>query len=859
MDESPHPRGVRSGLALALLLGLFALCFNGIARGEELVYWPRGADPARDAALRKFEEEHPGVRVISSPVAGEMLVYQQRLLCGVAGGSPPDVVLADRFSTAEWASRDAFLPLGNYISASQKEESAARAVGAAIKAGDSAEAGKKLGELIEQLKPLGKTRQLDLAQSLKDGTYDGERTKAAAELVSLCQGIDGEAFYPAVWGESQWGGKTFSIPTDFDDRMLYVNEDLLERAGLVDKNGRAKPPADWKELKEYAIKLTQRDPTNGSIRVLGFAPNYGNSWLYLYGWQNGGHFVSADGKTITLNDPKIVQALQYMKDVYNAIGGVEQVAAFQSSFPGGGALDPFFNGQVAMKIDGSFALTGFSDYAPNLRFRAVPAPSPAGMPQITWTGGYAHAIPVGCKSPALSFEFIRFMASDRITRYIEDLKVRQAKSRGSTYLPISTPRPKLNQEIYDRYVKGNAAIPPRIRDAAATAVELAKVARFRPPTPVGQVLWDEHIRAYEQAVRGKLSPQAALDYGTEVVQRRLNSINRDRALPMVPWWIVWTSVAAVAAVTAIFIYLFGGRRQLLRDLVGAEARTGVLCVSPWVFGFLALTAGPMIASGVLSLSEYDILHGARWVGMENYRILFTSDPLVWKSLLNTTYMILGVPLGMAVGLGIAMILNQEVKGMSVYRTVFYLPAIVPAVASSILWIWILSPEQGLINALLRMVGVAHPPNWLVSDSWLFGSKTGIIVMGLWGAGASMIIWLAGLRDIPTGLYEAASIDGAGPLRQFWNVTLPMLTPYIFFNLLIGIIGTLQIFAQAFIMTQGGPNDSTMFYVYYLFNNAFAYFRMGYASALAWVLFAIILVFTGVQLYFSKKWVQYGAE
>ena len=843
------------------MVGLFSLLFAATARGEELVYWPRWAEPARDAALRKFEEEHPGVRVVSSTVAGEMIVYQQRLLCGVAGGSPPDVVVADRFSTAEWASRDAFLPLGDLIQQSQREEVLAKQAETAIKAGDSDAADAALDQLIVALKPLGESRQMTLAVALRSGKPQEAKARVAAagELVVLCQGVQPDSFFPAVWNEAQYEGKTYAVPTTYDDRLLYINEDLLERAGLVDENGRAKPPADWDELKRYAVKLTERGP-NGSIRTLGFAPNYGNSWLYLYGWQNGGQFVSKDGKTITLNDPKIVAALQFMKDIYDSIGGIQQVDAFQSQFPGGGALDPFLNGQVAMKIDGSFALVGIADYAPNLRFRAVPAPSPKGMPQITWSGGYAHAIPAGCKNPRLSFELIRFMDSDRIVRYMQDLQVRQAGSRGSTYLPIGVPKPGLGGEMYDRYVKDNPAIPPRIREGAAVAVEMAAHARFRPPTPVGQLLWDEHIRAYEKAVRGTATPQAALDYSTAMVQRQLDAINAEGApKPAVPWGIVWGAVAVVLVVAVALLYLLGGRRQLLRELGGAEARTGMLCVSPWVFGFLALTAGPMIASAVLSFSQYDILHGAKWVGLENYRILFAHDPLVWKSLLNTGYMVLGVPLGMAVGLGIAILLNQEVKGMGVYRTIFYLPAIVPAVASSILWIWILNPEVGLLNSLLRMVGVDHPPGWLVSDSWVFGSKTGIIVMGLWGAGASMIIWLAGLRDIPTGLYEAASIDGAGPLRQFWNVTLPMLTPYIFFNLLIGIIGTLQIFAQAFIMTQGGPNDSTMFYVYYLFNNAFAYFRMGYASALAWVLFAIILVFTGIQLYFSKKWVQYGAE
>jgi len=219
-------------------------------------------------------------------------------------------------------------------------------------------------------------------------------------------------------------------------------------------------------------------------------------------------------------------------------------------------------------------------------------------------------------------------------------------------------------------------------------------------------------------------------------------------------------------------------------------------------------------------------------------------------------MVLGVPLGMAVSLGVAMLLNARVKGMAFYRTIYYLPAIVPAVASSILWIWVLNPQFGLVNvALQRLFGIAGP-QWLQSELW---SKPSILLMGLWGAGAGMIIWLAGLKGIPETLYEAAEIDGAGKCAAFRHVTLPMLSPYIFFNLIMGVIGTFQIFTQAYIMTSGGPVDSTLFYAYYLFNNAFRYFKMGYASALAWILFLIILALTLVQLRLGKRWVYYEGE
>jgi multiple sugar transport system permease protein len=202
-----------------------------------------------------------------------------------------------------------------------------------------------------------------------------------------------------------------------------------------------------------------------------------------------------------------------------------------------------------------------------------------------------------------------------------------------------------------------------------------------------------------------------------------------------------------------------------------------------------------------------------------------------------------------------MLLNYEVKGMAVYRTFFYLPAIMPAVAGAILWIWIFNPHEGILNALLAKAGI-NGPSWLQNQYW---SKPALIIMGLWGAGGGMIVWLAGLKGIPAHLYEAAEIDGAGRFRMFWNITLPMLSPYILFNLIMGLIGTFQIFTQAFIMTQGGPVDTTLFYAYALFNNAFRYMKMGYASALAWVLFGIILALTVIQLRLSKRWVHYESE
>ena len=287
-------------------------------------------------------------------------------------------------------------------------------------------------------------------------------------------------------------------------------------------------------------------------------------------------------------------------------------------------------------------------------------------------------------------------------------------------------------------------------------------------------------------------------------------------------------------------------------------RNGLLFASPWIVHLAVFIAYPIAASLYYSLCSYDTLRPPRWVGLENYRILFTDDPLFWASVWNTLYMVaLGLPVSMVVSLGIALLMNQKLKGMAFYRTLYYLPSITPIVATSILWLWLLNPEMGLVNHILGKAGV-QGPGWLVSPQW---SKPGLILMGLWGAGGGMVIYLAGLQDISPQLYEAASLDGAGKWAQLRHVTLPMLSPVILFNLIMGLIGSFQYFTQAYVVSRGtgGPQDSTLFYALHLFSTAFLDFRMGYACAMAWVLFVVTLLCALAVFRSSARWVYYGGE
>lgn len=283
-----------------------------------------------------------------------------------------------------------------------------------------------------------------------------------------------------------------------------------------------------------------------------------------------------------------------------------------------------------------------------------------------------------------------------------------------------------------------------------------------------------------------------------------------------------------------------------------ERRWGLLMALPAILGFVIFTAGPMVASLVFSLTDWQVGGSPSFIGLGNYTEL-VDDELFWTSLSATTYYTLGaVPLVLIVSFAVAMLLNQKVHGLPIWRTIFYLPTLVPAIANVVLWIWIFNPDFGLLNSLLRQAGLPAG-QWIYDEAMAIPS---LIVMSTWGFGNTMVIFLAGLQGVPRHLYEAVSIDGGGPWRRFWHVTLPMMTPTIFYNLVVGVVGTFQVFNQAYVMTEGGPNNATLFYVYYLFRMAFKESEMGYASALAWVLFMIIVVITFLLFRNARRWVYY---
>ena len=283
-----------------------------------------------------------------------------------------------------------------------------------------------------------------------------------------------------------------------------------------------------------------------------------------------------------------------------------------------------------------------------------------------------------------------------------------------------------------------------------------------------------------------------------------------------------------------------------------EIRNFYLFISPWFIGLLVFVAFPIVYSFYLSFTTYNVVTAPIFTGLDNYNRLI-NDPIFWKSLANTgIYTLLHIPLSLIISLSLAMLINRPIRGVSVFRAIYYLPSILPIVSTSLMWVWIFNLKWGVLNALISAVGL-DPIPWLGSEFW---AKPALVFMSLWWTGGNMIIYLAGLKDVPQELYEAAEVDGANSWVCFRRITLPLISPTILFTVITGIIGSFQVFAQAQLMTQGGPQDATMFMVLYLYNNAFRFLRMGYASTLAWALFLIVLVLTALVLKFSSRQVYY---
>ncbi len=758
---------------------------------RELLIWGQAAGPnakGQEAMNREFERRNPNVtlKVLS-------LGLDQKLLAAIVGGVPPDVVLQDRFTIAEWASRGAFRPLDDLLA------------------------------------------------------RDSDSPNKAD-------------YYPAAWNESAYQGKTYAIPQEADDRALYWNRALFRERGIELRAAGLDPdraPKTWDELLAYSRVLTQMD-ARGNLRIAGFMPNFGNVWLYLYAVQASGAFTTPDGERATLATPANERALGFMLRGYEIVGGYEKARGFESGFAGS-QDNPFLRGKLAMMIDGDWRLNEISRFAPDLDFAVAPPPMPeAGQAPTTWSGGHALAIPTGARNLHDAWEYIKFISSAQGKLIEARAQARFEWSLGRQFIPKMWANRQATEGIFSEFQPQNA----RYAEALHIHRELLATARTRPISPVGKLLWDEHARAMDAALYGKLSPHEALARADAVVQHRLDERKQINRLPLADASPILVAMAAIIAV------VFLARKQKLNPLSHAESRWAFAFLTPWIIGFLALTLGPMLVSLYWSFTAYSVLDQPRWTGLANYREMVGADgPIMYKAFFNTAYVAgFGVPLAIATSISIAMLLNLPVKGLRFYRTAFFMPAVVSALASAMLWGWILMPDPslGLLNGLwsetlTKWIG-APPPGWMASESW---AKHTLIIIGMWSAGGGILFWLAGLKGIPRQLYEQAATDGASAWQQFRRITIPRLTPMIFFASVVGFIGALQEFDRVYVLkgNEGpiGPADALLTPSYRLFDVGYGQFRLGYASAIAWTVFLLVLLVTAAQFWIAPRWVSYDSD
>lgn len=814
---------VRTALTLLIILLIWPCSFSASEeKGRiELHVWGLNMGTPRAgwmAVVEEFERRHPHIGVVIGPAdRGSDL---QKLLCGILGNAPPDVFKREANLFGDIAARNILLPLDSFVAE--------------------------------------------------------DRTRS--------DGIHKEDYPPGLWNSGKGlDGKLYAVAEATNPLFLAYNKEVFREAGLDPE----RPPRDWDEWKEYTRKLTLRDDRGRIVRLgtMIHAP-YKEDDLLFYIAQLGGSALSEDGRECRLDSAVCREALAFIAETVGYAGGRRAYDDFAQTQEGLSSW-PFGEGRIAMSVEGPSVIYEAIRNGYSFGLGMAPVPTPRGRPAITASSRDSlYLIPRNARHPAEAWEFIRFAAGvEGRAVFLEALAEEQA-ARSKQRADALEQRARVFREqgevekaaqvsakiAQEREFQGQmypgiqsnrrsqallaarfSPKDPEMGAAYADCDRLLQTMEFVPVlnSPVYGVISDECRRAVERTLYGERTPEEALADADRRVQQELDRFFQRESRPELKWRYVWAATVFLVIGTLFIFWRRSRNERAVTSMQKAENRAGLLFIAPWAIGFLCFIAGPMVFSLAMSLCSYDVIHPARFVGWNNYSFLLTKDPLFWKSLGNTAFMILALPIGMAVSLGIALLLNTSVKGMPAYRTAFYLPAITPTIATAVLWYALLNPD-GLVNAGLRAIGL-DPPSWLGDKNW---SKPAIILMGLWGAGGGMILWLAGLQGIPVQLYEAASIDGAGAIRRFFSITLPMLTPYIFFTLVTGIISTFQIFAQALVLTRGGPADSTLFYVYYLFNNAFRYFKMGYASAQAWILFTIVLLLTLVQWKAAKRWVHY---
>jgi ABC-type sugar transport system permease subunit/ABC-type glycerol-3-phosphate transport system substrate-binding protein len=665
-----------------------------------------------------------------------------------------------------------------------------------------------------------------------------------AELADGKQWLDG--FFPILLdafrydGQQAGRGPLYGIPKDFTPLGMYVNCDLLKRAGV-------RVPYDgwtWDEFDADCKKISAL-PADAAGRNYGAALN---TWplvlqnlLQTFG---GDFFDGANFRDMTIDSPQSLAALDMIqrmrfvdKTVYPAAGPAGADSNVQLFYTGKiGALGPVGRWETP-----HFRGTGPGDPGiTSFEWDFVPLPhakdkeTVADIAVVCWTMSSAT------KHPREAFELLHFLTGP-------EGQTSMAK------LGLAVPSLKSVAQS-DAFLSGKPAHTRTFLDL----IKFGKISQEPPQREFAQDLGDELGAAIElnqvpaSEAAAKLRERWQKEMSSPLMSKEYQPMN-------------WQRVGAIAGLGVAFAVAAGwwaSRRQQMGLLDRKMERTGWLFISPWVIGFLGLTLGPMLVSLLLSMTKWTgmtPMGQAQFVGIDNYVHLAKFDQDILESLRVTAYYaILAVPLGQIAALAVALLMNTSVRGITAFRTIYYVPTLVGGVTMATIWLWLFDKDYGLINHTLSPI--AHlfgttPPDWLHEDAARWAVPA-FVIMSLWTVGGGMLTYLAALKNVPGSLYEAAKIDGAGPVNRFFTVTLPMISPLILFNLIMAIIGSFQVFSQVYVMTNGGPKNLTLFYVLYLYRQAFQFQNMGYASALAWLLFMLVLVLTGIVMRSSRSWVYY---
>jgi ABC-type sugar transport system permease subunit/ABC-type glycerol-3-phosphate transport system substrate-binding protein len=631
------------------------------------------------------------------------------------------------------------------------------------------------------------------------------------------------------------GGQLYGLPKDFSTASFYVNLDLFHAAGVpIPYNGWT-----WDEFEAGMRKITALGGTPGfeNRRVFGGVLQLSSKTLQNILWTYGGDYFGPGGFRDVAIDSAACQAALKMivrtrltdKTVYNATGVDKD----------GG--EEFFNGNIGcIGPIGRWMTPRYKDIT-RFKWDVVPVPyqvKPASQLFYTaWTMSSKTAHPDEC------YELMKFLSGRQgqvaMARLGLSVPCLKSVAFSSDFLSPSG-LPRINSQTYLDALR-NARIPQMPRE------------------PEFVRLVDDKITKSIQM--GRETPLQSAEAIKAAWLEKLNSPLQRRDWPIMKWDLV-------LAVTAILLSLGGliatwrAQKERLGKIDLAQERAGLAFIAPWLIGFLALTAGPIIVSLLLSFSQWSAMvpiSEAKSVGTANYREIFRDSSFYQSLKVTLYYVLLVVPTGQIGSLAVALLMRVTVRGMACFRTIYFLPSVIGGPAVAVMWLQIFNNDYGILNRILRpLAHLLHtvPPDWfgVDADRW---AVPGFVIMSLWSVGGGMIIYLAGMEGIPASLYESAAIDGAGILRRFWHVTLPMLSPLLFFNFVIGIIGSFQVFTQAYVMTGAGPDESSLFYVLNLYRQAFEFHKMGYASALAWILFLLVLTLTMTVFAGAKRLVYYG--